>query len=105
MTNFFSERDVPSAQTSRYPNSGSLTLVNLREANTQIQGVFEPRTLDPSQRRRARQNPTPRAAQWEPVAPVFTANAEAKNKTKTKFRERNQILSGKQRRKIPSPSI
>lgn len=47
----------------------------------------------------------PGAAQWEPVAPVFTANAEAKIKTKTKFRERNQILSGEQLRKIPSPSV
>lgn len=62
-------------------------------------------TLDPSQRRRVKQNPTPRAAQWEPVVPVFTPNAQAKIKTKTKFRERTQILSGKQRRKIPSPSF
>lgn len=83
---------MPSAQTSSYPNSGSLTLVNLRAANTQIQGVFEPRTLDPSQRRRVRQNPTPRAAQWEPVAPVFTASAEAK-KSKQKQNSEKEIKS------------
>lgn len=75
---------MPHAQTSSYLNSWSLTLVNLREANTQIQGVFEPRTLAPSQRQHVRQSPTPEAAQWEPVAQMFMADAEAKKTDSSK---------------------
>lgn len=84
MTTFFSERDVPSAQTSSYPNSGSLTLVNLRAANTQIQGVFEPRTLDPSQRRRVRQNPTHSRTVGACRASVY-GQRQSKNQNKNKI--------------------
>lgn len=85
MTIFFSERDVPSAQTSSYPNSGSLTLVNLRAANTQIQGVFEPRTLDPSQRRRVRQNPTPSGRTVGACRASVYGQRRSKNQNKNKI--------------------
>lgn len=81
------------AQTSSYLNSWRLTLVNLREANTQIQGVFEPHTLDPSQRQHVRHGPTPRDAQWEPVAQMFMASSKAKLNKKIKTNSSKEVKS------------